>query len=232
MDGATYVLGVVSVVLITDLMVLIMPSWIIWDLQMPLRRKLVTISFLSLGFILIGVGIARLIWLHNAFLGIVKSYSVETAYSAIESSVAIIGASGPTVKYILSFCIPALRTEPVNSKRSGYGYNGSGSHQLSASKRNATTRSRKPTGAFDDLNTFNVESEHYEMKNGWKWANNRDSDAKSDEQEITKDVNDMHGGIYKTVDVRISSRGDGDDLKRDYKNQEDARIAVKPADVV
>jgi hypothetical protein len=232
MDGATYVLGVVSVVLITDVMVLVMPSWIIWDLQMPLRRKLVTISFLSLGFILIGVGIARLIWLHNAFLGKARSYSVETAYSAIESSVAIIGASGPTVKYILSFCLPKLKTAPVNSKRSGYGYNNSASQQLSAGKRSDNERSRKPADAFDDLNTFNVENERYEMKYGWNWAKNKDSDARSDEQEITKDMSDTHGGIYKTVDVTVSSRGDGDDSKRNSKSQMDVRTAVTPTDVV
>ena len=237
MNGADYVVGVVSVVLITDVMVLIMPSWIIWDLQMPLKKKLVTISFLSLGFILIGVGIARLIWLRNAFVGKSTSYSVESAYSAIESSVAIIGACGPTIKYILSFCIPSLKTAPVNTKQSAYNSNHSGyssSQPQSGMKRSGTGlgRSRKGTGAYDDLDTFHVDTEHYEMKGDWKWANKNDSDARSDEQEITRDINDMQGGIVKTVDWEISSRGTGDERKVDERSQMDHRTAVQPADVV
>lgn len=76
---------------------------------MPLKKKIVTVAFLSLGFIVIAIGIARLLWLRDAFQGKADDHSVVSAYSAIESSVAIIGASGPTVKYLLSFCIPWLR---------------------------------------------------------------------------------------------------------------------------
>jgi hypothetical protein len=58
---------------------------------MPLKRKIVTIAFLSLGIIVIAVRIARLFWLLDAFKGKISNYSVESAYTAIESSVAIIG---------------------------------------------------------------------------------------------------------------------------------------------
>ncbi|KAF1969013.1 hypothetical protein BU23DRAFT_654024 [Bimuria novae-zelandiae CBS 107.79] len=232
MDGASYVVGVVSIMLFTDVLVLLMPSWIIWDFQMPLKRKVVTISFLSFGFILIGVGVARLVWLRNAFLGKAKSYSVETAYSAIESSIAIVGACGPTINYILSFCVPSLKTAPVNSKRSGYGY--SSSHQHTTSKVSGTGlgRSRRPKSAYNDLDTFNADTDHYEMKSDWRWTSKDDSDARSDEQEITKDISDVHRGIVKTVDRTVSSRGDGDGKKRNDKSQTDVRVVVKPTDVV
>jgi hypothetical protein len=175
MQGDKYVLGNVTIVLVTDALVLLMPSWIIWDLQMPLKRKVMTISFLSFGFVLIAVGIARMIWLYNAFLGKSKSYSVESAYSAIESSIAIVGACGPTIKYILSFCVPSLKSTPTTSKRSGYN---SSPHQQSATKRSGTGRSRKPTDGYDDLDALDVHVEHYEMKSDWKWTSRREVDAR------------------------------------------------------
>ncbi|KAL1604051.1 hypothetical protein SLS60_005643 [Paraconiothyrium brasiliense] len=228
MQGDKYVLANVTIVLITDALVLLMPSWIIWDLQMPLKRKVMTISFLSFGLVLIAVGIARMIWLYNAFLGKAKSYSVEAAYSAIESSVAIVGACGPTMKYILGLCVPSLRSAPATSKRSAYG---NSEHQ-----RSATARSRKPTDGYDDLDTFEANADRYEMKSDWKWTGKNDEDARSDEQEITRDVNDVHGGIVKSVEWSVSSRSDGDErrdeTRRNSKSRTDVRKAVEPTDVV
>ncbi|KAL5461451.1 hypothetical protein PMIN06_002216 [Paraphaeosphaeria minitans] len=224
MQGDKYVLGNVTIVLVTDALVLLMPSWIIWDLQMPLRRKIMTISFLSFGIVLIAVGIARMTWLYNAFLGKSKSYSVESAYSAIESSVAIVGACGPTVKYILSCCVPSLAWAPVSRKRSGYN---SSAHAQSAAKRSGTGRSRKPTDGYDDLDTFDVTGEHYEMKSDWKWTGNQEVDARSDEQEITREVGGGHGGIVKSVEWTVSSRGEDE---REQKSQTDVR--TEPAHVV
>lgn len=198
-EPLTYVLGNVSVVLITDALVLLIPTWMIYDLQMPLRKKIITIAFLSLGFIVLAIGILRLVWLSNAFKGKINNHSVESAYSAIESSVAIIGASGPTVKYILSRFIPFLRPAFVSSKKASAYANDS---SLQASRR---ARSRYNTDAYDDLDSDSVKREEYEMKNDWRWATKNDSDANSDEQRITNNLND---GIVKTVDWTVSSRED------------------------
>lgn len=223
MEGDKYVLGNVTIVLITDALVLIMPSWIIYDLQMPIRRKVMTISFLSFGVVLIAVGIARMIWLYNAFLGKSKAYSVETAYSAIESSVAIVGTCGPTVKYILSCCVPSLQGDTTVSKRSGYNSNRSAQ---SAAKRSGTGRPRKPAGEYDDLDTFDVTHVRYELKSDWKWNGKQDADARSDEQEITQEVGDTYGGIVKSVEWSVSSRTEED--RREHKSQTDVRIEPSP----
>jgi hypothetical protein len=171
---------------------------------MPLKRKLVTIAFLSLGFIVIAIGIARLLWLLDAFKGKTNSYSVTSAYSAIESSVAIIGTSGPTVKYILSFCIPWLRpsfersTANKNSSNA-YGY---GNH----SNVGASRRTRKGDGSgYDDLDSESIEHQNIEMKSDWR----KSSDAHSDEQRITSDDAGHHGIVKKmewTVHTREDSR--------------------------
>ncbi|KAH5372447.1 hypothetical protein HBI49_062290 [Parastagonospora nodorum] len=195
-----YVSGNVSVVIITDFLVMLIPTWIIWDLQMPLKRKLVTIAFLSLGFIVIAIGIARLLWLLDAFQGKTNSYSVTSAYSAIESSVAIIGTSGPTVKYILSFCIPWLRPsfERSTNKSSGNAYS-YGNHSNIGTSR----RSRKDGSGYDDLDSESVEQRSIEMKSDWR----RSEDAQSDEQRIAPDHAGQHG-IVKSMEWTVHTRED------------------------
>ncbi|KAH7088850.1 hypothetical protein FB567DRAFT_559461 [Paraphoma chrysanthemicola] len=201
-DPVLYVSGNVSVVIITDFLVLLIPTWIIWDLQMPLKRKLVTIAFLSLGFIVIAIGIARLLWLLDAFKGKTNSYSITSAYSAIESSVAIIGTSGPTVKYILSRCIPWLRPSferSTTNKNSGNAYGGYGNH----SHIGGTRRTRTAEGSgYDDLDRISADHQNIEMKGDWR----KSSDAHSDEQRMTSD--DGQQGIVKSVEWTVHTRDD------------------------
>ncbi|KAF2728888.1 hypothetical protein EJ04DRAFT_538163 [Polyplosphaeria fusca] len=202
-DSFTYVVGNVSVVIVTDFLVLLIPTWIIYDLHMPLRRKLMTISFLSLGVIVIVIGILRLIWLTNAFRGKINNYSVESAYSSIESSVAIIGTCGPTIKYILGRFIPGLRPQSETTKPSKYGQSGyaNGSSQGASRK----PRSRQHSNPYGDLDEVSLEREEIEMKNNNNWRWKQDSDAHSDEQRITSESNE---GIVKTVDWTVSSRSE------------------------
>lgn len=79
-------IGNVTIVIVTDALVLMIPTWIIYDLQMPLKKKLITISFLSMGLLVIAIEITRLMWLQNAFRGKSNKHSVQSAFSAIESS--------------------------------------------------------------------------------------------------------------------------------------------------
>jgi hypothetical protein len=196
-----FVIGTVAVVLITDFMVLIMPTWIIYDIQMALRRKIVSIAFLSLGFIVIAIGILRLVWLTNKFKGIGTSHSVEQSYSALECNIAIIGASGPTVKYLFSFIFPCLKGE--SRKQSSKYDHSSNTNGISHTRR---TRSKYNTEAYDDLDTVSAQQESYEMKGDWSWRTKNDSDAHSDEQRMTMDPGAFNDGIVKTVDWTVTSR--------------------------
>jgi hypothetical protein len=164
---------------------------------MPLKRKPVTISFLSLGFIVIAIGIARLFWLRDAFKGKTESYSVTSAYSAIESSIAIIGTSGPTVKYILSSCLPWLRPSSeqssLNEQSNGtYGY---GNH----SNTGGSTRRTDITSGYDDLDGESVELRTFEMKS--EWGN---GDAQSDKEMIVASETGQWG-IMKSVEWTVNS---------------------------
>lgn len=198
---------------------------------MPVKRKIVTIAFLSLGFIVIAIGIARLMWLLDAFKGKVNSYSVESAYSAIESSVAIIGTSGPTVKYILSRFIPWLRPsfERASTKQA------SGNAYGTASNAN-TRRGRSQFGTgkgYDDLDSGSARNEEFEMKGDWGWQQGRDDDAKSDEQRITEE----NHGIVKSVEWTVQSREESPHVGRktggeQVVGQSTSRPAASPASIV
>jgi hypothetical protein len=219
-DSVTFVTANVTIAIVTDFLVLIIPTWMIYDLQMPLRKKLITISFLSLGFIVIAIGIARLIWLLNVFKGIINSHSVEQAYSAIESNVAIIGVSGPTVKYMLGIFIPCFRGSYQKKQPSNY---------ATGSSSNNNNLSRHQRSKYGDLDSDSIEREEIEMKNDWQWRN-KDSDAHSDEQRITTDPND---GIVKTVDWTISSREESMLARSTPRaSNPNDRTAVQPANVV
>lgn len=193
---------------------------------MPIKRKIVTIAFLSLGFIVIGIGIARLFWLLNAFKGNVDSYSVQSAYTAIESSVAIIGTSGPTIKYILSRCIPWLRPsfERASTNKSGgntYGNNSAG-HSRVRSKYIGTG-----TG-YDDLDSV-TRKDDFEMKGDWGWRHGKDDDGKSDELIIP----DNRRGITKSVEVGWTVHKIEDEhVGRALSGETNGRPAASPAHII
>jgi hypothetical protein len=202
---------------------------------MPLKRKIVTISFLSLGFIVIAIGIARLLWLLDAFQGKTNSYSVTSAYSAIESSVAIIGTSGPTVKYILSSCIPWLRPSfgrSTTNKNSGNAYSYGNHSKVGTSSRR--THNGDVSG-YDDLDSESVEHQNIEMKSGWR----KSSDAHSDEQRITTDCMGQNG-IVKSVEWTVHTREDSRrgsigvalPLAETGYTTPAGRPAARPADIV
>lgn len=199
---------------------------------MPLKRKIITIAFLSLGFVVIGIGIARLLWLLDAFKGKTDSYSVTSAYSAIESSVAIIGTSGPTVKFILSRCIPWLQPSferSTTAKNSGNAYSGAYGNN---SNTNGTRRTRNGgVSGYDDLDSISAEHQDVEMKGDWR----RRSDAHSDEQRITSGEDQR--GIVKSVDWTVHPPEDSH--LREARTRPDAgdrtlggRPAARPTDIL
>ena len=182
---------------------------------MAIRKKLITIAFLSLGFIVIAVGILRLVWLTNKFKGKTHSYSVEQSYSALECNIAIIGASGPTVKYLLSSFIPSLRSD---SHKNHASYGNSGSNGIAS-----RTRSKFNSKAYNDLETVTAQHEEFEMKQDWRWRHKNDSDGNSDEQRITENE-----GIVKTVDWTVSNT----DMAYSPPTTLETRHATQPKAVV
>ncbi|KAF9693437.1 hypothetical protein EKO04_008934 [Ascochyta lentis] len=134
-----YTVSTSSVVLATDVFILLMPTWILHDLRMPFGRKVMVIAFLSFGVAVTIVGAVRTSVLVKVFVvGEVvpdPTYEVNYTLSNIESGLAIVGTCGPTIKFLLGCCIPALRT-PNDSSNRAYTYPPTdGSQSANRSKR-------------------------------------------------------------------------------------------------
>ncbi|KAJ4376942.1 hypothetical protein N0V86_006380 [Didymella sp. IMI 355093] len=147
-----YTVSTSSIVLATDLLVLVMPTWILHNLNMPFGRKLMVIAFLSFGVAVTIVGAVRTSVLVKVFvIGEVvpdPTYGVGYTLSNIESGLAIIGTCGPAIKYLLGFCIPSLLAPDESSNR-GYTYPPTASHGASRSR--PYTRTPRTTDTFRDM---------------------------------------------------------------------------------
>ncbi|KAL6709249.1 hypothetical protein ACN47E_001656 [Coniothyrium glycines] len=152
-DAGVYTVSTSSIVLATDVLILLMPSWILHDLNMPLGRKLMVIAFLSFGIAVTIVGAVRTSVLVKVFVSkeVVSdpTYSVNYTLSNIESGLAIIGTCGPTIKYLLGHCIPSLKAVDESSNRvNAYPTNG-GFQGANRSKR--YTRGNKDHDTFYEI---------------------------------------------------------------------------------
>ncbi|KAF2683369.1 hypothetical protein K458DRAFT_45393 [Lentithecium fluviatile CBS 122367] len=113
LDAAKYTYGTISIVLITDVAVVGMPTWILHSLHMPLRRKGMYIAFLSFGVAVTAIGGYRLYVFVQLFgskrMNPDASYGIRQGLSNVEVSLASIGACGATVKWLLGQCVPFFR---------------------------------------------------------------------------------------------------------------------------
>ncbi|KAF2127168.1 hypothetical protein P153DRAFT_344544 [Dothidotthia symphoricarpi CBS 119687] len=152
-DAGAYTVSTSSIVLATDVLILIMPTWILYNLKMPFARKLMVIAFLSFGVAVTIVGAVRTSVLINVFVlekvGQDSTYEVGYTLSNIESGLAIIGVCGPTIKYILGCCIPALRA-PEETSNHNYVYPPHGD-SVGETRSRRYIKSTGPHDAFEEL---------------------------------------------------------------------------------
>jgi hypothetical protein len=195
-DQEVFIIWTICMVLATDIMVLAMPTWIIYDLNSPRNRKILAISFLSLGLILIAVGGLRMWWLVRVTRRVQSMYAVYPSLSAIEVSVAIIAASGPTVKWLLSFLIPALRSDPQRKQASAF----KPSVVASSAKRSARSKESRYYGLETDKGDETISQDEITLV-PWDGGKHEGS-AHSEETRGT--VGD--DGILKTFSVSQTRR--------------------------
>lgn len=179
-----YTVSTSSIVLATDLLILLMPSWILHDLKMPLSRKIMVIAFLSFGILVTVVGAVRTstmvkVFILNEATGD-PSYGVSYILSNLESGLAIIGVCGPTIKYLLGRCIPPLRNADESSNRA-YMYPAGGSQGDARSRR--FTKPAKTQSTFVEMD----EMELTDMPHGEVPGMRRSTQA-GDQIMITKTV--------------------------------------------
>ena len=100
-----YIFGVIGVTIATDVLVALIPAWIIYDLQMSLKNKIGVVIFLSLPLAVTIIGCYRLhgfvVFFSAPSFSAEDPYHVRNALSNIEANLGVIAACGPTIKWIL-----------------------------------------------------------------------------------------------------------------------------------
>ncbi|KAJ5661354.1 uncharacterized protein N7484_000726 [Penicillium longicatenatum] len=124
MNFADFVTGTASVSIFTDVLALILPTWIVYELQMQWNQKLMLIGILSFGLLTVAAGIIRVVLLDNYDRHMPKNYthSVLFCVSTIEVGLSFVAACAPSFKPLVARLLPKLLG---GSSRSGRYHNGS-----------------------------------------------------------------------------------------------------------
>lgn len=104
-DRAAYVFGKIGVTIITDVLVSLIPAWVLYDLRMPLKNKAFMIVFLLLPLTVTAIRCYRL----HKYVEVMKlpmiyaedSYNIRSVLSNLEANLGVIAACGATIKWML-----------------------------------------------------------------------------------------------------------------------------------
>lgn len=104
-NNTQYIFGVIAVTIATDVLVALIPAWILYDIRMPSKVKLEVIVFLSLPIAVTAIGCYRLhrfVLVFSLPKGTLEDpYNVRNALTSVEGNLGVIAACGPTIKWIL-----------------------------------------------------------------------------------------------------------------------------------
>ncbi|KAJ5963703.1 uncharacterized protein N7479_003579 [Penicillium vulpinum] len=110
LDFADFVTTTASVSILTDVLALILPTWIVYRLQLQWNQKLMLIGILSLGLLTVVAGIVRLILLDNFDRHIPENptHSVLFCVSTIEVGLSFVAACAPSFKPLITRLVPKV----------------------------------------------------------------------------------------------------------------------------
>ncbi|KAL4814968.1 hypothetical protein BDW67DRAFT_191983 [Aspergillus spinulosporus] len=105
---ADFVTGMASVSIFTDFLVLLMPTWIVYNLHIPKRQKIMFVGILSFGLITVLAGIIRVILLDkfDRHIPADSTYSVLFCLSTVEVGLAFVAACAPALKPLFMRLLP------------------------------------------------------------------------------------------------------------------------------
>jgi hypothetical protein len=208
-DKKQYIYSTIAVTIITDLLVTLMPAWILYGLQIPRKQKAVVVCFLSLGLIVAAIASYRLSYFVKVFqlndpLRTESPYNIRTPLSNIEGNLAAIAACGPTLKWVLGRFIPFFDTNsrPTSVNRGAKVSNTIGSASKNSRRNNGKTKLETQT---DIIVQEDVDAVELKDQLGWKGTRYRaEADAESDEQDIT--THEDGDRIMKTVEWHVRGK--------------------------
>ncbi|KAK5166067.1 uncharacterized protein LTR77_008328 [Saxophila tyrrhenica] len=105
---------------LTDILILLIPAAMVWNLRMPRKKKIAVWAVLSLGWIVAIIGLVRLVLYYFRFRPDYRdrSHSLTLTTSGMEVSIAIIASCGPAIKALMTRFMPNLfNSTQTNSAR-------------------------------------------------------------------------------------------------------------------
>ncbi|CAI6338663.1 unnamed protein product [Periconia digitata] len=186
-DSKSYVLAGASTTIITDVLVTIIPTWIVYSLQMPLKSKVMALCFMSLGLFVTAITAYRLDFFVQIFqnpdpVRNENPYNIRTPLSNLEINLSAIATCGPTLKWLLGQCIPFFASQ--QSRPSGYQYS------KNTPSRSNTKRSELEPDITEVIISETNSNEDVELSERVVWKskdNHSQADARSEEHGILRD---------------------------------------------
>ncbi|KAI5918551.1 CFEM domain-containing protein [Camillea tinctor] len=110
-DTGAFYIATAGLTIFTDVLVLMLPFWIFMGLKMSVKLKVAIMAVFLLGAIVTIVSILRLLWIIEVSLYPMApdgTYDIRFTYSAVETNLAIITASGPALRPLFIVWFPRL----------------------------------------------------------------------------------------------------------------------------
>jgi structural maintenance of chromosome 2 len=116
-DSRTFVLTSCTLSIFMDLIIIPIPSIMVWNLQMTKRTKVLVVIVMSLGWIATGVSVGRFIVYYYRFAptNTDRTWNIGLAISIAEPAIHIMCACAPATKCLFRYLFPQYRTEQDNS---------------------------------------------------------------------------------------------------------------------
>jgi hypothetical protein len=121
---AAFSLVTAGLAILTDVLILLVPVAMMWNLRMTLRQKFAVSAVLSVGWIVAILGVVRFKVFYDFWYPSSTSndptYKVSITLSGIEVNVAIMTACGPALKALATRCVPNLFSPKSTTQTNAY----------------------------------------------------------------------------------------------------------------
>ncbi|KAI0596740.1 CFEM domain-containing protein [Biscogniauxia sp. FL1348] len=127
-DTGAFYIATAGLTIFTDILVLILPFRIFMGLKMSVKLKIAIMAVFLLGAIVTIVSILRLLWIIEVSLYPMApdgTYDIRFTYSAVETNLAIITASGPALRPLFIVWFPKLFSSIRGTSNQNYRFGGS-----------------------------------------------------------------------------------------------------------
>jgi hypothetical protein len=120
-NRAAFSLTTAGLAILTDVLILTIPIAMTWPLRLNIRRKLAVILVLSLGWVVVAMGVVRFKIFYDFWTQASDdpTYGLSQAVSGIEVNLAILASCGPALKAIMTRFAPRFFGSIGGSRPSG-----------------------------------------------------------------------------------------------------------------